>query len=490
MDRAVSELAAIVLGVAWYTYHCITSKFAQQATLVRLVDDARAIVCAACRHGEDAVARLESLPAQIAWKQREAVLRDAEMLVRTMGRVLVAILSICSVVINMLCSSYRALFLCTLQLVIQSILSVLDAATKAVADGVQAAGHMLHAVLGAAFHAVQGAADLGADALNAVFGSLGVHIPAHAWTEPHALQLLDNITVPPNLVHPFASLRTALPSVDELRSSAEDAFDSTLRGIQAQINQSMVHFAMPAKAIPPVNSTSAMCDAVPWDMFRRATTVIRHASIMHAVLTGVLMLVLLLGSMAMAWRSIRTGASWLVHVVVFFFILHWILLEVHIYVLHKVDDVTAKAVHLVNETNAELAHAEQQVNTMVLGRVHEAIPGAFAVLDSVLDLLTDTVHNVFGATPIEQPAQQFAACLLGNKLHAAEKSLEVLQRATFVQLPRMEAPADWLALDRVLAPISLAWQAPWATLSGMVARELAQLHIERLVLLGTLLLTA
>ena len=164
-----------------------------------------------------------------------------------------------------ICSSYRAIFVCTVQLVVQGSLALLDAATQAIADAVRAAGQALEALLRTAIEGAQGAADIATDTLNGVLGVFGTHVGAPQLHEPAALQVLRNITLPPALVQPFRSVQ--LPTVDSLRAASRDAFDGVLQNVKQDIRAGLGSIALQMPPRPAVRAPPGVCRDVPWSAF-------------------------------------------------------------------------------------------------------------------------------------------------------------------------------------------------------------------------------
>jgi len=97
------------------------------------------------------------------------------------------------VLVHVVCASYKTLLLCTVQLVVQSVLAVLDAAAQAIAVAVHDAAHALHDVLTAAGEAGVGLADIAVDGVNAVLGFTGHTIAPPTWHEPAVLKYVKAI---------------------------------------------------------------------------------------------------------------------------------------------------------------------------------------------------------------------------------------------------------------------------------------------------------
>lgn len=68
------------------------------------------------------------------------------------------------------------MFLCTVQLVVQSALAVLDAAIHALSDAIQSAIELLRSMLRGIIEAGEGAVDVAVDSVNMVAGLFGGHV--------------------------------------------------------------------------------------------------------------------------------------------------------------------------------------------------------------------------------------------------------------------------------------------------------------------------
>ena len=83
---------------------------------------------------------------------------------------------IISVVLRIIVQTYRSVFLCTLQLLVQAVAAVVDAATEAISDGVHDAARLVRQVIRTAIVGGEGLADLAVDGANAVLEIFGKHI--------------------------------------------------------------------------------------------------------------------------------------------------------------------------------------------------------------------------------------------------------------------------------------------------------------------------
>lgn len=413
--------------------------------------------------------------------------------------------------LDWICSSYRALFLCTAQLVVQSALALLDAATRAIADAVRAAGQALEALLSAGLQAAQGTADVAVDALNGVLGAVGQHVEAPQWHEPAALRVLRNITLPPSLVQPFHDVR--LPTVDTLRAASRDVFTDALARVRHDVDAAVggVALAMPpraaVRALPPV------CAHVRWSAFDEAARRVRTLAALSYAAIGVGAAGALALAAVAAWQrdappcATRRARTWAVCPVLVWvyaaLLLHLGAVQVDLGVAHlvlrRLSEVRVWLTQLpdvpmpqlpgadaaTDVANAVLHDAETRINAVLAQGVQTLVPGAIDALNAVLDVISGTIHDVLGATTLQAPVRQFAACVVGNKVRAAEQALVQLRAALHVALPRVPRVA-LPAPAALLAPAQRAAHGVARPVYDAVARDVGALQRERLGVLGVL----
>lgn len=426
-----------------------------------------------------------------------------------------ASLEVVGVVLGWVLSTYRAFFLCTVQLVVQSALALLDAATEAIADAVQAAGQALEAVLRTLMQATQGAADVAVDTLNSVLGIFGEQIDAPQWSEPAAFQILRNITLPPSLVHPFQSL--TLPTVDSLRAASKDTFQDVLRGAQRDVRRTFQDVAQ-ALAPPPPSPAAAVrapppfCGRIRWDAFDTCVQAVRRlalgsyvaAAVGAACALGAAVGIATLRKgppasplhVSRAQTSVRTVFHPLLVFVYVALLAHAGVLQVHIAVTHAVlrrldtlprrpdpAPVNLNDADAVQVVNAQLNRAQTALNEVLARNVQRLVPGAFDAVNALLDLFSQTIHDVLGTTPLQAPAQQFVMCLVGNKVLAAERALGRLQQALHLALPTMPPPTWVPAPALVHVATAAAERDVLRPLYRRVGEELAAMRHDQLVAL-------
>ncbi|WFD34635.1 plasma membrane fusion protein prm1 [Malassezia cuniculi] len=222
---------------------------ASAAAVVALVADARAGLALAehalntlkehmsdaCADVEQSLAAVLDLPRSAASRAEDQVARTAEAVAHQAGIVLLAALQILSVVLRLVIQTYRSVFLCTLQLLVQTVAAVVDAATRALSDGVHDAARLLREAIRTAIAGGEGMADLAVDSANAVLGIFGQHITPPRIAVP-SLSALENVTLPASFVDPLGRLVDRMPNVSTLRSGAEQGLLASLDSFAARAN--------------------------------------------------------------------------------------------------------------------------------------------------------------------------------------------------------------------------------------------------------------
>ena len=166
---------------------CIAIAMIGALQIMRLVERARSrqrqvlnIVYAWRTSTEDACAQVEKhvsvlmhIPAHILAQAQMQSSKAAEDVVQNMGRLVIGVLDMVRVMVHMVVSSYKALALCVIQLAVQGVLSLLDAATHAIDLAVRDAAQALRTILDTVLQTADGAKDLLMDTVNGVLGLFG-----------------------------------------------------------------------------------------------------------------------------------------------------------------------------------------------------------------------------------------------------------------------------------------------------------------------------
>lgn len=496
----------------------------RQAQMLNIVHAWRTDTENACAQVEKHVSTLMHIPAHMLMQAQMQGSMAAEDIVQNMGRLVLGVLDMVHVMVHMVLSSYKALLLCVIQLIIQGVLSLLDAATHAINQAVHDAAQALRTILDTVLQTADGAKDLLMDSVNGVLGLFGhKKIETHAWSEPAALRVLNNISLPASLIDPFKQVRSTLPTVDDLRTDAEEAFMLSISHAKAEVNRTLAQFHMPPPVLLPPTPIS-MCQ-IDWSPLEHASRVWTHTS--HSIQTLVicmmagatLALFILVCALSLPKHTGREAVAWLRHTrqwlgsPPFLVASAWLLLQLMhdqttlmtVQVLDRVSShvlqdifmpITDQAQQIHTHVASAMQHAafhvqtlwqttEQQVNRDLLGWVNESAPQAHAVLNGIWDLVSDTVHDALGHTPLHDPVEQFAGCVIGNKLNATDHVLSWLQTHAYITLPPAMLNTAWPAVDRWMKNV---WEhkMPVSLLEhvhAMLAEERTELEHDRLVVL-------
>lgn len=136
----------------------------------------------------------------------------------------------------------------------------------------------------------------------------------------------------------------------------------------------------------------------------------------------------------------------------------------------------------VQTANDVLQQAQARANAALFGWLTRLVPETTAVLNAVLDTVNDTIRTFLSGTPLRDPVAQFANCLLGHKVAAAERALAWLQAHAAVRFPAVQLRVPDLP---ALAP-AVSLRAVVSRLEHDWAREAAELRSERWCALGVL----
>ena len=515
---------AIAMIGALQTVRFVERARSRQRQVLNIVYAWRTSTEDVCAQVEKHVSVLMHVPAHILAQAQMQSSKAAEDVVQNMGRLVIGVLDMVRVMVHMVVSSYKALAMCVLQLVVQGVLSLLDAATHAINLAVHDAAQALRTILDTVLQTADGAKDLLMDTVNGVLGLFGHEkIETHAWSEPAALRVLNNISLPASLIDPFKQLRSSLPTVDDLRTDAEEAFLLSISHAKKEVYRTLTQFHMP----PPVSLPPApmpVCQ-IDWTPLEHATRVWTHTSHSIQALVMCIMAGVTLALFTLVWAStlpqhvdseaapwLRRARQWLGSPS-FLLASAWLLLQlmldqVTLMAVQVLDRVSSQALQDILSPMADSAHqihthvastmqhtarhiqtlwqtTEQQVNRDMLGWVNESAPQAHAVLNGIWDLVSGTVHDALGHTPLHDPVQQFAGCVIGNKVNATDHILSWLQTHAYITLPPVIFNTAWPDVDRW---IKSAWEhkipvSPLEQVHTMLAEERKEIEHDRWVVL-------
>ncbi|WFD30480.1 plasma membrane fusion protein prm1 [Malassezia sp. CBS 17886] len=497
VDQAPMHMAAVLLHV-WIASAAVGAVLARARRLFALLHDAETALREMCSGAEGIATSFMNIPHTLAARLSDTTRANTEVLVHTVGRFVTFLwverVGACPLTgsiqgvefgVNLLCNSYKSFFLCTLQLVVQGVLALLDTATHALSDVVHDASQALRSALIALADGVESALGIAVDSTNTVLGLFGQHIDAPSWDEQSMLRIPDNVTLPASLQEPFHELRAHIPTVDQLRSASEDTLDRTLEQLRADVQLHMVDFRFPPKqANDPPAFAVKLCPSMRWDVFLHASDALALATRRAVAIVGIVLVISVAVSCALLygaslgrrspgaaeelpsayWVRVRRVLRWwlstttlqllaialAVRVAVAGLLLHGLS-----FMRKAIDDALGDALevawdptvqalndamarttlHYVEGTNAQLLATQRDLNQLVAGWLGRAVPEITAALDAVLDVLSGTVDDVLGGTPLHAPAAQYVACLLGNKLHRVESALAWAQSNARVELP-------------------------------------------------------
>ena len=113
----------------------------------------------------------------------------------------------------------------------------------------------------------------------------------------------------------------------------------------------------------------------------------------------------------------------------------------------------------VAQVNSEVDTIQSTINDGVFGWVNSTTTTLNTTLNNFYDEIQDLVHTVFGGTPLDQPMQEFVACLIGSKVDALTNALTFMHDNLHVDMPRMNQSSLELSpqdVNDAARPIALA----------------------------------
>lgn len=254
-------------------------------------------------------------------------------------------------------------------------------------------------------------------------------------------------------------MKESLPTIDDLRTDAEKAFLLTLTNAKVQVNETLKHFRMPQPVQPAIQPVK-LCH-IDWSSLEHAEQEWTHITLTLQSLAILLLVVVALSIGVVACVGVHVNASrgWFSSawwIACAYLVLQLVHDEVGIamieildrFVSKTFDEAIAGVIEGVHETKiddvieqafTQVSRAwndkERQVNQALFGWANASAADAHALLNGVWDLVSDTVNDVLSYTPLHDPVEQFAKCVIGNKLNATDHIVSWLQTHARVTLP-------------------------------------------------------
>jgi hypothetical protein len=143
-----------------------------------------------------------------------------------------------------------------------------------------------------------------------------------------------------------------------------------------------------------------------------------------------------------------------------------------------------------NSVNSNITTFQTGINDGLFGWVNSTTVTLNTTLNNFYSDVQNVVTQIFGGTPLEQPAQSFIQCIIGSKVDAFENALTFLHDNLHVNLPTMNESALVLSPDevnQVSQPISAAavgggnGQEQGGLVGKLVNRYVESLKFERIM---------
>ena len=161
------------------------------------------------------------------------------------------------------------------------------------------------------------------------------------------------------------------------------------------------------------------------------------------------------------------------------------------------DHLNAVIEQKLQDIKQQQQEYETSMNRALFGWINTTAPEAHTVLNGAWDLVSDTVYDAFAHTPLHDPAQQFAKCVLGNKLEATDHMLTWLQAHAYVALPRIDRDVlhihSWSNQTKVWMAQTKSHVQPSERLASLLQthlkREATELQADRICILAVAVAT-
>ncbi|KAN0065230.1 plasma membrane fusion protein prm1 [Thecaphora frezii] len=313
---ALSPISAVLVSLIFVVARMLMSAGDVDDKLNNL----KAAILSTCSNAEDAATTLASLPIFMAQGANKATVKAIEGSVQSTGRVLMLAITAIEEVLKWIVDSYRSLFVCFIELLVQGSLAVLISAVQLISDAVHEAAQGIRAAIQASIEGANSLLSSTVSGINAIVSVFGQHVTAPTIEVP-SLDALNNITLPHAIEDSLLQINSSLPTLDDLRQKMDALISGPFETMKAEINDTINGFRFNHSVLPtPSPLKVAFChdvDASPLDDF--AHDLKRMARIGAALIVLLMLGIALLcaGQEWWSWRSARrhveyTREAWLI----------------------------------------------------------------------------------------------------------------------------------------------------------------------------------
>lgn len=201
------------------------------------VTDSKATLLRACYEAERQASIAASLPRYMADSMNQRTQQTIEATVHGMGKVIYMTLTALEAVITFVVDSYRSVFLCFIELLVRSSLSLLAAAVDLINGIINDASHGIKAAIQAGVDGVNAFLHGALDGINDVISVIGKSIQIPVVAQPN-LSALDNVRLPASFDEGLRKLNDSLPTLSELREKINALIEQPFEQMKEDVNGS------------------------------------------------------------------------------------------------------------------------------------------------------------------------------------------------------------------------------------------------------------
>ncbi|CAO1631211.1 unnamed protein product [Parajaminaea phylloscopi] len=265
------------------------------------VANTKAKLLAACAVAERQATTAASMPRYMAEAVNQRTQQTVEATVQGVGTVLYMSLTAVEAIITFIVDSYRSVFLCFIELLVRSALSLLLAAVDLMNSLINDAGHGIKAGIQAAVDGVNAFLHGALDGVNDLLQIIGKSVKIPVVAQPD-LSALDNVHLPESFDQGLRELNASLPTLTELKLRMNELIQGPFQALKTDVNNTVAAFRFDATVLPvPEAQTVTFCgdiDLHPLD------------DLGHSLKGYMLVILLLLAGCALALVGLNVLREW------------------------------------------------------------------------------------------------------------------------------------------------------------------------------------
>ncbi|KAJ9104333.1 hypothetical protein QFC19_003974 [Naganishia cerealis] len=205
-------------------------------------DDAKAQILATCKGAEQAANWLGDggLQRAMAAKVNEGIVVSIQGTLKGLRFILMESLTILEKAIGFAIDMYRSLLMCTLELVVRSVLELMIKAVDAITDGITTSLNAIRLNIQDDISAANKLIASAVTAINKATSLINVNISVPQFDIP-SLSALQDVTVPTGFEDDLRKLNSSIPSLGELRDMMTELIEMPFEKMKAELNTTFGH---------------------------------------------------------------------------------------------------------------------------------------------------------------------------------------------------------------------------------------------------------